>query len=314
MKYIKLYENFEEIKLCPFCLERYLESITYNSILERTLPEKISSLQISVPLKGCINNCKSCIAKISINPLNFKDYTECENFEKEYIEKLKIIKEKGCKNVVITSDKGEPLQNKKFLQEIGNFNKILNNYFNFEIQTTGVLLNNNNLNFLKNIGIKIISVSVFDIFNDKNNLDIIDVKEKLIFSLNDICKNIKDTGFILRLSINLINTYNKHTIKQLFNKIEELNPDQVTFKNLWYTEEDNPINNWIKTNKASNDILNKISNYLDINGYKISNYKYSFKNKSIWLIDNCMIGNYVILRNDANLYRSWIDTEPVNQF
>jgi hypothetical protein len=283
-----------------------MDNIYLNNIQE-SLSFKISSLQVSVPLKGCINNCKSCIAKISGDSNMYKDMSRIQNFDNMYFDQLQKVKEQGCKNIVITSDKGEPMQNKIFMKKIGQFNKQLNDWFNMEIQTTGVLLNDENLSFLKNdVGVKIISVSVFDIFNDKNNLDIIEVKEKIRFNLKEVCDKIKKYGFILRLSINLINVYDKYSIEDMFNKIKKLNPDQVTIKNLWHTEEDNAINKWIKTNKASSNIIRRISEYIENNnGEKISNYRYNMNGISIWMVDNCMLGNYLIIRPDAKLYRSW---------
>jgi len=285
----------------------------YINNIKEALSFKISSLQISVPLKGCINNCKSCIARISGDPGLYKDMSKNIDFDQKYLNKLKEVKEQGCKNIVITSDKGEPMQNKLFMEKIGNFNKKLNNWFDIEIQTTGVLLNDMNLSFLKEVvGVKTISVSVFDIFDNLNNLDIITVKEKMSFNLEQVCKNIKSYGFILRLSINLVNVYDKHSIKELFDRIDEINPNQVTIKNLWHTDEDNAINKWIKVNKASSNIIEKISNYIEDNGGdKISQNKYQFNGRSIWTVDNCMLGNYLILRPDAGLYRTWSDTSPI---
>lgn len=310
---IKTYVKFTNPTICPLCLEKHMDTVYLRNVKEN-LDFKISSLQISIPLKGCINDCKSCIAKISGDSDLYKDFSKTQDFEQKYLDKLKTIKEQGCKNVVLTSDKGEPIQNKQFLTKIGDYNKKLNDWFIFEIQTTGVLLNDMNLDFLKDIvGVKIISLSVFDIFDDENNLSIIDVKEKLRFNVKEICKKIKERGFILRLSINLVKTYDNHTMKELFNKIEELNPDQVTVKNLWHTDEDNAINKWIKTNKASSNTINRIINYIEENGgHKISNYKYELNNRSIWLVDNCMMGNYLILRPDAELYRTWNDISPLN--
>jgi len=310
---IHKYKDFISSKqsICPLCLNRYMET-NYIQNVKESLSFKISSLQISVPLKGCINNCKSCIARISGDSGLYKDMSKGVDFDQKYFDKLKKVKEQGCKNVVLTSDKGEPMQNKNFLQKIGEFNKKLD--FNLEIQTTGVLLNNTNLSFLKDIvGVKIISISVFDIFDDSNNLDIIDVKEKMRFNLKEICDNIKSHGFILRLSINLVKTYDKHSTKELFNRIDDLNPNQVTIKNLWHTDDDNAINKWIKVNKASSNIIEKISQYIETNGgNKISQNRYEFNGRSIWTVDNCMLGNYLILRPDAELYRTWSDTLPIN--
>lgn len=308
------FKNFLKVEnsICPFCLERYLSNINFKDINE-SINSNFSSLQISIPLKGCINSCKSCIAKISgDNNISYKDHSNEENFDYKYFDSLKKVKKTGCKNIILTSDKGEPLQNKKFIEKIGDFNRRLDNWFNIEIQTTGVLLYDN-ISFLKNNGINVISLSIFDIFDDENNFDIITIKNKLKFNLKDLCLEIKKNNITLRLSINLIKSYDNHTINELFQKIKELSPDQVTFKNLWHTEDENPINKWIKTNKASSNILNRISEYIrNKGGNKISDFKYIFDGRSIWMVDNCMLGNYIILRPDAKLYRSWDSPNPLD--
>lgn len=311
---IKKFESFVNTTeyICPLCLNRYMESNYIHNVKE-SINFKISSLQICVPLKGCINACKSCIARISGDASIFTDKSRNIGFDDNYFDKLKEIKNHGCKSMVITSDKGEPMQNKFFMGRIGSFNKKLNNWFDIEIQTTGVLLDDNNLSFLKNnVGVNVISVSVFDIFDNENNMDIINVKEKVKFDLNNLCRKIKEYNFTLRLSINLVKAYNQHPISELFDRIKQLNPDQVTIKNLWHTDEENAINKWIKSNKASSNMIDEICQYMDENGgNKVSSYRYNFNGKSVWLVDNCMLGNYLILRPDAELYRSWDATSPI---
>lgn len=83
---ISSYKNFlVGLDMCPFLLERYLLSSSY---LNESLNFKISSLQIVVPTKGCINDCKSCIAKIS-NEFSFKDESKNINFLNKYLDNLK---------------------------------------------------------------------------------------------------------------------------------------------------------------------------------------------------------------------------------
>lgn len=312
---MKTFKNFTEpqkTNICPLCLERHMDNIYIQSVKE-SLNFKISSLQISVPLKGCINTCKSCIARISGDSGLYQDHSKESHFDDKYFESLKKVKELGCKNIVLTSDKGEPLQNKLFLQKIGDFNKQLDDWFSIEIQTTGVLLDGN-VNFLKNVvGVQVVSLSIFDIFDEQNNQDIISVKEKLKFDIKKLSKEIKSAGMILRLSINLVNVYNQHSVDEFFHKINELNPNQVTVKNLWHTEDDNAINKWIKVNKANPDTIQKIAQYMDENGgTKVTDYRYDFNGRSIWMVDNCMLGNYLILRPDTKLYRSWSATSPID--
>ena len=48
------------------------------------------------------------------------------------------------------------------------------------------------------------------------------------------------------------------------------------------------------------------------NGKKISKFKYYYNGISVWLVDDCMVGNYVILKPDAKLYKYWGDKIPIN--
>lgn len=185
---------------------------------------------------------------------------------------------------------GEAIQNKKFLRLISELNNKLDDPFDIEIQTTGVLLNDENINFLKNIiGVKVISLSIFDIFDNLNNLSIIGVKEKLKFDIVNVCKKIKNIGLILRISLNLINVYDKHSVIDIFNKIDEIQPNQLTFRSLWFTDDDNPINKWIKSNNCSYGFLDKIKSFLSLNGRKVRESVYIYNGISIYLNDDWFI-------------------------
>lgn len=304
---LKTYKSFLNIKeICPYCLEK---SQSLNNINENL--NNITSLQINVPLKECVNNCKSCIAKIHNTQNKIKMISNVIIDKEKYLNNLKMVRNK-CDNAILTSDFGEPIQNVKFIKQFGELNKKLDNPFKTEIQTTGVLLNDENISILKDINLNIVSLSIFDIFDNENNLEIINVNKKLRYNFIDICKKIKDNGFTLRLSINLIKEYEKYSMKKLFDIIEKINPDQLTFKMLWCNSDNNPINNWIKFNKSDISVLSDISNYiLNNNGKKIGRNKYNYNGISIFLVEDCMVGNYLIIRNDGELYNSWLDCVPI---
>jgi len=300
----KTFNNY----LCPYCLKYIQESLNINE----SLSDNITSLQVFVPTHHCVNDCKSCIAKIS-NQHKFK--TLINNIDKTYLESLKKVKSMGCNDIIFTGN-GEPIQNKKFLKKIGELNNTLNDPFTLEIQTTGVLLNNKNLDFLSKIGVKIISLSVFDIFDNDNNLSIMRVKEKLKFNLEKLVNRIKNYNFILRISINLINVYD-NKINDLFKKIDILKPDQLTFRTMWSNDIDHQINTWINNNKCSNDTIFQILSYLK--NYKISKNIFNYNNISIYMNEDCMKDNfnmensgYLILRSDGKLYNKWSDINPIN--
>ena len=296
--------------ICPFCLEQYTNNDIVN--INESLSDKITSLQIFVPTTCCVNDCKSCIAKIS-NQHKFN--TIKDNIDNVYLYNMQKVSNMGCRNAVFTGN-GEPIQNKKFLKKIDNLNKKLTNPFTLEIQTTGVMLNDKNLKFLEDIGVKIISLSVFDIFDNDNNLSIMRVKNKLLFDLVELVNKIKNYNFILRISINLINVYDNR-INDLFNKIKKLSPDQLTFRVMWSNNVKHQINTWIKRNKCSNHTISSILKFLS--DYKIGKNLFDFNGISIYMNENCMKdnclsddGGYLILRSDGELYNKWSDKTPIS--
>jgi len=141
---------------------------------------KIQSLSIVVPTKRCVNNCAFCVSKTHDNNYENCIETNDELFERDYIERLEFARESGVNTIILTGT-GEALQNKKFLNKFAEWNKKLFRPFHvIELQTTGVFLNDETLNWLrKDIGVKTISLSVSDLFNNENNLSLIGVTEKL---------------------------------------------------------------------------------------------------------------------------------------
>jgi len=316
MKYLKLFEKFHT-NICPLCLERYLTERKSQMILEGN-SDFVRSLSIVVPTKGCVNSCKFCVSKLTDND-RYDDNSKKEFFDDEYFKKMKYVKEKGGKFAILTGD-AEPMQNKKFLQRIGQLNKMLDEPFIMEIQTTGVMLNDTNLDFLKNeVGVDVISLSVSDMFDNNNNANTIRIHKNLRFNLEDLCERIKNKGFTLRLSINLIDEYNKYTPEEILERLIELQPDQAIFRVLWCSDdEDNEINKWIKSNSASKSIVKDLNMFIIENGKHIGDLptRFDINGISIVVDDDCMARKkieqfrYLILRQDCNLYTKWDSDVP----
>jgi len=310
------FTNYSKNKNRDFCLERQIEKINEKYIFENNSNIQnlnVRSLSIMVPTKKCINSCKFCVSKISQKKAQYDNLSDDEAFEELYFEKFKMVSEMGCENAILTGT-GEPLQNKKFLSMIGRLNKKLNKPFHIEIQTTGALLNIQNLNFLKNeVGVSLISLSVSNIFNDESNADIITMPEKIRFNLKKLCYDIKSLDFVLRISLNLVNIYNKYEPKQIIDRLKTLKADQAIFRVLWAGKEDDEISNWIRNNSVAQDFIKKVQLYLETFGKKISaNFPlYLIQNISIVVDEDCMAEKtsneirYLILRSDCNLYTKW---------
>lgn len=215
----------------------------------------IQSISIVVPTKGCVNKCKFCVSRMHENP-----YENC--FDRIQIEKrIKWAVMNGVNTCILTGT-GEALQNYKFLSSLYKVFEKLNYPFpNVELQTTGVMLMESapgisdekfypNISILKDLQVNTISVSISDPFDDENNMNIIGVSPRLKFKLIDLCKFIKEQGFNLRLSLNMTSVFNKIAPEELFSKLKEFNPDQITFRKLWFNDRSLDQSKWIMENSC----------------------------------------------------------------
>jgi len=294
----------------------------------------IQSISIVVPTKGCVNKCKFCVSRMHENP-----YENC--FDRVQIEKrIKWAVMNGVNTCILTGT-GEALQNYKFLSNLYRVFEKLNYPFpNVELQTTGVMLMESasgigderfyhNISILKDLQVNTISVSVSDPFNDENNMDIIGVAPKLQFKLADLCKFIKDKGFNLRLSLNMTNVFDKIAPDELFSKLKEFNPDQITFRKLWFNDRSLDQSKWIMKNSCDLETFNNIAEYVIgthtyDHGYVNAKGKplyqlpfgavvHSLNGMSVVIDTNCMNKDsllalkYVILRENGKLYSQWDD-------
>ena len=284
---------------------------------------KIQSLSLQVPTKGCVNNCKYCVSKIHSDQFN------TETDLSEMGKRLLFAKENNCNTLILTGT-GECLQNKQFLKNFHLINKSLPYPFIWiELQTSGVMLNQENIDFLKNIGVVTISLSLSDMFDNISNQEITGTPDTLKIDIDETCKLIKDNKLNLRLSLNMSSVYNKKSVSDIFDRVVQLNADQITFRKLYYTEEDNEINNWIKNNNCNKEIFDnivdiisgrisdiKISTPLEILPFGAIKYSVSWnkRNFSCVIDDDCMsrelkdTAKYFILRPNCKLYSKWDDT------
>ena len=291
---------------------------------------KVQSLSIVVPTRKCINNCPFCVSKT--HESDYDNMISDPLFKEDYIERLEYARDLGTNTIILTGT-GEALQNKKFLNDFAFFNKSLKKpFYNIELQTTGVLLDDETLEWLRHIiRVKTISLSVSDLFNNESNLDIINVHDKLKFNLVELSKKIKSHGFNLRISLNILdniegeldfgNNENRYDFRRLFETLKDMNVDQVTFRKMWRSKFNTDIDNWIKAYTEKTDIfLTKLGKYLKTNGRFLSKLpfgalQYSLNEISAVIDDDCMDDKdpnkeelkYLILRENAKLYSKWDD-------
>lgn len=277
---------------------------------------KIQSLSVVVPAKKCINSCKFCVSKM--HESEYENMISSNNlyydlYKKDFINRLEFARDNGCNTVMLTGD-CEPLQNKTFLKEFGNYNQSLKSPFKIiELQTAGNLLTNDYLYFLRHhVGVTTISLSL-NSFQNSENSKIIGCG---VFSIKDLCESIKKYRFNLRLSLNINKEFDSETPDSLFDKCSNLGADQVTFRKLYMSGFNTPENKWIMNNKARSNFWTEFREFIIDFGSKLEKLefgliKHSINNMSVVLDDDCMSTEakqalkYLILRENCKLYSKW---------
>lgn len=282
----------------------------------------IQSLSVVVPNKKCINDCKFCVSKMRTE--DYKNMMD-ENlpfydlYQKDYIKRLEYARDNNCDTAMLTGN-SEPQQNRQFLQMFGTMNNNLSKPFRkIELQTTGVLIDKPYLRFLRNhVGISTISLSLSSLDN-KQNAQYNGTSEKVMIDIKQLCADIKEYDFNLRLSLNLTNYYDEMSVEEIFRVCkEELGADQVTFRVLYMSGDDTPQDKWIEANSANLNKMAEINTFIKINGreLEISPYgftKYSINEMSVVLDTDCMSEEaketlrYLVLRENCKLYSKWDD-------
>lgn len=287
---------------------------------------KIQSLSIVVPTKNkCVNSCKFCVSRTHTNPYCDKISSAAKYFNKninsiefkDYYNRLQFARDNGC-NVVVLTGTGEPIQNPYFLDFFSKVNENLNTPFkSIELQTTGVLLDEESISHLREIGVTTISFSISNIFDNERNLELIGCHEKLKFNVFENIELVKKYDFNLRLSLNLVNDYDKYTVEDVIEKCKELGADQVTFRKLYKSNLNGEIDQWIEDN-ASSLFYDKLVEYVRSHGRFLGVLPfgpsiYDIKEMSIVVDQDCMSEDiinkdaykYLILRENCHLYTNW---------
>jgi len=306
---------------------------------------KPQSLSILVP-GGCPNDCSCCVSKLHDSPYENqleKNFQFEDLYRDDYRDAMRYARDNDCNDLIFTGENGECLVNKHFMRTVVEVNKSLPSPFvKCELQTSGCFLTEkgenggeSNLRWLRDfVRIKIISLSLFDIFDSKNNSLYSKPKSKKAFvDIEETCKVIKKYNFTLRLSINMTNLYEKNGItpEDIFKKAKELGANQITFRVLYFvnnpkTEKEKEINDWILENKCSDEYMKSIRRFILKNGRSLERLsfgavRFSVDGISCVVDDNCMGKTkiedvkedvkYLILRPNCKLYTQWDDAGSI---
>ena len=292
------------------------------------MSEVIQSLSICCPSASgkCINHCKTCTARQHDNPYeNLYDGNHCQTFEywENVIKRMKYAQSKGCTTVMLTGS-NEPQQNRRWLEGLYLAMKSLPEPFvNIEIQTTGALMDEDYIKFLKHIGITTVALSVFSIFYDDVNRKIEESADKN-FSVSRFCDWVTNAGLNLRICINVtdhmyypLSPEDDNFAHKLLLKCRSLGASQVTFRKMWYNP-GTPEAKWIIENTTHSDaFLDEVKDTVQKNG-KLINYlpygaaRYDYLGFSIVIDCDSMAKDetntatkYYIIRENGKMYSSW---------
>lgn len=286
---------------------------------------KIQSLSVVVPNAKCINDCAFCVSKMHCNV--YKNQLD-ENlpffdlYMKDYLKRLEFARDNGCNTIMLTGN-SEPQQNKKFMAYFGMFMQIMQRPFRWiEMQTTGVMLDDGYLRFLRNhVGVNIISLSVSALDNQANAA-IVGMPGKFKVDLKHLCSEIKRYDFGLRLSLNLTSQFDRYDRfpHKLFQECKAMGADQVTLRILYSSGKKTPQDGWIKGNAARKSTVECLEQYVREHGTVLGvlphgGVKYSLKGLCVVIDGDCMDKaektgedyKYLILQPDCKLYSQWDD-------
>lgn len=282
---------------------------------------RIQSLSVVVPAKRCINNCRFCVAHMHgapyIDNLN-NNQAFYGLYQNDFLKRLDFARDNGCNTVMLTGD-AEPQQNRAFLEKFGTLNAQLERPFRWvEMQTTGALLDDGYLRFLRNhVGVSTISVSICS-FSSKKNADICRMRNPV--DLVHLCREIKRYDFNLRLSINLTDEFDQFSTEELFRACDkDFGADQVTFRVLYSADTNTHQGQWVADHGAKPETVARIKAYIQEHGTKLERLEYgttkwSVHGMSTVLDDDCMSKaegkdelKYLILRPNCKLYSKWDD-------
>lgn len=264
----------------------------------------IGSLQITVPA-GCMNNCGFCIYRQ--HATTFRTYwkSDFQKWSTEIERRLRYASSR-VEAVMITSQ-GEPTLNMQYIEDVMKIAQtIVPDLVHIEIQTSGVGLTEEKLDFLYQSGIRVISLSLPALDSDKI-IEIMGIPEKYRYDPIELTKMIKSKGFILRLSIAMTKWFDDYSIIEIIDWLKELwKPDQVSFKKLYGAD-----------NEASENYDEFLSEFKANPQFRclellpIGVWKYDASGFAVVWNDDCMIDQvkvtprYLILQPDAKLYTRW---------
>ena len=285
----------------------------------------IQSLSICVPAKRCINDCKFCCSKMHGGEYEdrFTPIATTMSYIEDMKKRLQYARDNGCNTLMLTGN-NEPQQNKDFLRVLGIVNKSLKDPFlNIEMQTSGAFIDDDMLDFLQNVGVTTMAISVACLDSNKTNRSIIKTPDKNL-NIKKLCGKIKERNMNLRICLNMNDHMfayltDEQALPDIIDRCKTFGADQITCRALWTSEDGTEQADWINKNvtKITYDFIEKFKaavkadgKYLDTLEYGADRYDY--KGFSTVIDEDSMAQGqcktavkYLILRPDGHLYSKW---------
>lgn len=275
----------------------------------------IQSLSVAVPTGKCWNNCKFCVSKMHIEEYG-KSICVGNEIPNSYMNRIKFVRDCGCNTMLFTGT-AEPQQNMHFIIDLLSRNRMLDNpFYNIEMQTTGSGMTEEHFQALANNGLTTISFSMSS-FIDEENWEINGTLSANRVPLAMLIGWAKKYNLNVRLSINLSDVFTHFTPNKFFEYAQKLDVDQVTFRHL-YVSGENEQSNWINEHNFSEMQYEELAQYVKTNGCYLGklpygNSKYSVNGISTVIDGDCMSKQadedlkYAILRPNGHIYSRWDD-------
>jgi molybdenum cofactor biosynthesis enzyme MoaA len=279
---------------------------------------EVQSLSIVIPAK-CPNRCPFCVSHMNKENRKFHQLDDRVKYQLNVKKRMEFARDNGTNTLMLTST-GEPLENMEAIVDVLGMNRNLESPFKWiELQTSGVGL----LDAIEKYSdwfadISTISLSVVDIFSSSKNAAAMQMPAVGWIEIDFVIAKLKEMGFNVRLSINLIDLYNHYSVEQIFQRLRKLGVDQVTFRKLYKSGEDTKQDKWIENHTADSITLDRIVLYIKDYGHELERLpfgamKYSVHGISTVVDDDCMakevkdVMKYLIIREDGKLYTKWDD-------
>lgn len=282
---------------------------------------QIQSLSIVVPNKECVNKCPFCVSRM-VNSNTYPNLMDINHPHydinvREYLKRLRYVADNGCQTLMLTGT-SEPQQNKQFLATFALLHQQIGSPFtNIEMQTTGVMLQDNPdyLRFIRNfVGINTMAISVNSIC-DEMNRSILGTKFAL--EIPQLCRQLKEYDFNIRICCNLTGRFDmdENPWADVFTYLKEkCLANQVTFRKMYAGCSSTPQARWIAENPFMQEA--ELKAYLD--AYPASRATmygagiHDVDGMSVIYDSDCMgknpetnVRKYLILRPNCKLYAQW---------